>query len=95
MGKLEPNCHLFTRVEPLVLFLGVHPSNLYQLCTTMLDSSSRVRGLNDPSDALVGEAVYCAAAKAAAWSSARKECSRFPCTVMMPRGPGILSMREA
>ena len=36
---------------------------------------------------------YCSAAKAAAHSSARKERLVFPLTVMMPRGPSILSLR--
>ena len=35
------------------------------------------------------------AAKAAALSSARRDRSIFPFTVMMPRGPGILRVREA
>ena len=59
------------------------------------DSSSRVRGLDDRSFILVGEAVQCSATKAATHSSARKERSIFPLTEMMPLGPGILSLREA
>ena len=49
MSKVEPNCHLFTRVEPLVW---------YKLHIAALDSSNRVRGLDDLSNALVGEAVF-------------------------------------
>ena len=48
------------------------------------DSSNRVRGLDDLSNVLVGEAV-----------SMRRDRSIFPFIVMMPRGPGILSVREA
>ena len=59
----------------------------------MPDSSSRVRGLDDRSFILVGEGVQCSAAKAAARSSARKDRSVFPLTMMMPHGPGILSLR--
>ena len=57
------------------------------------DSSSRVRGLDDRSFILVGEAIQCPAAKAATHSSARKECSMFPLSMMMPRGPSTLSLR--
>ena len=59
------------------------------------DSSNRVRGLDNLSFFLVDEVVYFAAVKAAASSSARKKRSVFPLTVMMPRGPGILSLRKA
>ena len=45
------------RVEPLVFVMGVWPSNLYELHIVASDSSNRVRGLDDLSDALVGEAV--------------------------------------
>ena len=59
----------------------------------MPDSSNRVRGLDDRSFILVGEAVQCSAARAATYSSARKERSVLLLTMMMPRGPGILSLR--
>ena len=54
---MSENCHLFTRVEPLVFIIGVWPSNLYGLHIAAPDSSDRVRGLDDLSNALVGEAV--------------------------------------
>ena len=39
---------------------------------------------------------YCGAVKAAALSSAWGRCSQcFPFKEMMPRGPGILSVRDA
>ena len=57
MSKIEPNCHLFAHVEPLVFVIGVWSSNLYELHIAAPDSSNHVRGLNDLSDALVGEAV--------------------------------------
>ena len=37
---------------------GVWPSNLYELHIAVPDSSNRVRGLDDLSNALVGEAVF-------------------------------------
>ena len=46
------------RVEPLVFVIGVWPSNLYELRIAAPDSSNRVRGLDDLSNALVGEAVF-------------------------------------
>ena len=46
------------RVEPLVFVIGVWPSNLYELHIAAPDSSNRVRGLDDLSNALVGEAVF-------------------------------------
>ena len=45
------------RVEPLIFVIWVWPSNLYELHMATSDSSNRVRGLNDLSDALVGEPV--------------------------------------
>ena len=54
---MSKNCHLSTRVEPLVFVIGVWPSNLYELHTAAPDSSNRVRGLDDLSNTLVGEAV--------------------------------------
>ena len=83
------------RVEPLVFVIGVWPSTLYELHIAASDSSNRVRSLDDLSNALVGEAVLVWAAKAAALSSARRDRSIFPFNVMMPRVPGILSVREA
>ena len=54
---MSKNCHLSARVEPLVFVIGVWPSNLYELHVAALDSFNRVRGLDDLSNALVGEAV--------------------------------------
>ena len=82
---MSKNCHFSARVEPLVFVIGVWPSNRYELHIVAPDSSNRVRGLDDLLNALVGEAVF----------SARKYCLILPFTVMMPRGPGILSVREA
>ena len=45
------------RLEPLVFVIGVLPSNLCELHIAAPDSSNRVRGLDDLSNALVGEAV--------------------------------------
>ena len=56
---MSRNCHLSTRVEPLVFVIGVWPSNLYELHIAAPDSSNRVRGLDDLLNALVGEAVFC------------------------------------
>ena len=53
------------------------------------DSSSRVDGLDGRSCVLVGGATYCPATGAAAY------CFVFPLTVTTPRGPGILSLRQA
>ena len=55
---MSKNCHLSTRVEPLVFVIGVCPSNLYELHLAAPDSSNRVRGLDDLLNALVGEAVF-------------------------------------
>ena len=57
-SKMSKNCHLSVRVEPLVFVIGVRPSNLYELHIDAPDSSNRVRGLDDLSNALVGEAVF-------------------------------------
>ena len=57
------------------------------------DSSNHVCGLDNRSFILVGEVVQCLAARAATYSSARKERSVFPLTVMTRRGPCILSLR--
>ena len=57
MSKVEPNCHLFARVEPLVFVIGVWPSNLYEFHIAAPDSSNRVCGLDDLSNTLVGEVV--------------------------------------
>ena len=46
------------RVEPLVFVIGVWPSNLYELHIAAPDSSNRVRGLDDLSNAFGGEAVF-------------------------------------
>ena len=46
------------RVEPLVFVIGVWPSNLYELHVAAPDSFNRVHGLDDLSNALVGEAVF-------------------------------------
>ena len=46
------------RVEPLVFVIGVWPSNLYEFHIAAPDSSNHVRGLDDLSNALVGEAVF-------------------------------------
>ena len=54
---MSKNCHLSARVEPLVFVVEVWPSNLYELHIAAPDSSSRVHGLDDLSNALVGEAV--------------------------------------
>ena len=54
---MSKNCHLSMRVEPLVFVIGVWPSNLYELHVAAPNSSNCVRGLNDLSNALVGEAV--------------------------------------
>ena len=54
---MSKNCHLSARVEPLVIVIGVWPSNLYEFHIAASDSSNRVRGLDDLSNTLVGEAV--------------------------------------
>ena len=54
---MSKNCHLSGCVEPLVFVIGVWPSNLYEFHIAALDSSIRVRGLDDLSNALVGEAI--------------------------------------
>ena len=54
---MSRNCHLSARVEPLVFVIGVWTSNLYEFHIAAPDSSNRVRGLDDLSNALVGEAV--------------------------------------
>ena len=60
------------------------------------DSSNRVRGRDDLLNALVGEAVFSVrAARVATRSSARRDRLILSSTVMMPRGPGNLSVREA
>ena len=47
-----------TRVEPLIFVIGVWPSIWYELHIAEPDSSNRVRGLDDLSNALAGEAVF-------------------------------------
>ena len=54
---MSKNCHLSARVEPLVFVIGVWPSNLYEFHIAASDSSNCVCGLDDLSNALVGEAV--------------------------------------
>ena len=54
---MSKNYHLSARVEPLVFVIGVWPSNLYELLIAVPDSSNCVCGLDDLSNALVGEAV--------------------------------------
>ena len=54
---MSKNCHLSACVEPLVFVIGVWPSILYELHIAALDSSNCVRGLDDLSNTLVGEAV--------------------------------------
>ena len=54
---MSKNCHLFVCIEPLVFVIGVWPSNLYEFPIAAPDSSNHVRGLDDLSNALVGEAV--------------------------------------
>ena len=56
--KMSKNCHLSARVEPLIFVMGVWPSNLYELHIAAPDSSNRVRGLDDLSNALAGEALF-------------------------------------
>ena len=55
---MSKNCHLSARVEPLVFVIGVWPSIRYKLLLAAPDSSNRVRGLDDLSNALVSEAVF-------------------------------------
>ncbi len=55
---MSKNCHLSARVEPLVFVIEVCPSNLYELHIAASDSSNRVRGLDDLSNALVGEVIF-------------------------------------
>ena len=55
---MSRNCHLSMRGEPLVFVIGVWPSIRYKLHIAALDSSNRVCGLDDLSNALVGEAVF-------------------------------------
>ena len=45
-------------VEALVFVIGVWPSIRYKLHIAAPDSSNRVRGLDDLSNALVGEAIF-------------------------------------
>ena len=54
---MSKNCHLSARVEPLAFVIGVWPSNLYEFHIAAPDSSNHVRGLDDLSSTLVGEAV--------------------------------------
>ena len=54
---MSKNCQLSSRVEPLVFVIGVWSSNLYELHIAEPDSSNRIRGLDDLSLFLVGEAV--------------------------------------
>ena len=54
---MSKNCHLFARIEPLVFVMGVWPPDLYELHIAAPDSSNCVRGLDDLSNALFGEAV--------------------------------------
>ena len=51
------NCHLSARIEPLVFVIGAWPSIRYELHIAAPDSSNCVRGLDDLSNALFGEAV--------------------------------------
>ena len=49
---------MFACIKPLVFVIGVWPSNIYELHIAVSDLSNRVRGLDDLSNALVGEAVF-------------------------------------
>ena len=55
---MSKNCHLFACVEPLVFVIGMWPLIWYKLHIAASDSSNRVRGLDDLSNTLVGEAVF-------------------------------------
>ena len=55
---MSRNCHLSACVEPLVFVIGVWPSIRYKLQIAAPDSSNRVRGLDDLSNTLVGEAIF-------------------------------------
>ena len=55
---MSTNCHLSACVEPLVFVIGVWPSIRYELHIAAPGSSNHVRGLDDLSNALVGEAVF-------------------------------------
>ena len=85
----------YTREAPGIVYEGLIIKPISCMCGGTPDLSNRVRGLDDLSSFLVGEAILFAAVKAAASSSARNKRSVFPLTVMMPCGPGILSLRKA
>ena len=91
IDKVEPNYGLFLRAAPNI-FYGEIPPGMFTLGGAP-DSSNRVRALDDRPLVLVGGTTQCSAARAATYSSACKERSVFPLTVMTPRGPGILSLR--
>ena len=57
------------------------------------DSLNGVRGLGRRIKVLLEKDALSSAAKAVVCSSVQREHFVFPLTVMMPRGPGILSFR--
>ena len=91
INRVEPNYGLLFCEQPLASLMG-YPSWAVT-SSGAPNSSNRVCGRNDQPFILVGGAAQCSAARAATYSSARKERSVFPLTVITPRGPGILSLR--
>ena len=85
----------YTREAPGTVYEGLTIKPISGISSDAPNSSNHVRDLDDLSFILVGEAVECLVVKAAARSSARRERSIFPITVMVPCGLGILSLREA
>ena len=81
----------FTCGQPLAPHVGACPPTKLRFIWAATtsgapNSSNRVHGLDDRSFILVGEVVQCSVVRATTYSSARKEHSVFPLTVMTPRG---------
>ena len=92
---MSKNWHLSASVEPLVFVIGVWPSNLYELHIAASDSSNRVHSLDDLSNALVGEAVLVCGCQGSRTLFSAQGLLNISIRCKMPRGPGILSVREA
>ena len=102
MDSKNVRCWPANKFEPRVglYYVFIAPGILYGITYTVpwFDMGFRTRltvsvVLTGSHAFLMLEATYSPAARAIACSYAREERSVIPLTVMMPRGPGILSVR--
>ena len=94
MGKVELYCLLFyMRGAPCT---GVYGYSAFINCMFMPDSSSRVRGLDDLFRCFGLRSRFIVGLSRQPHCFPRgRNTQCFPFNEMMPRGPGILSVRDA